>query len=197
MGAISRTADLFYAFRFLKLLVSSWDNTEAYKLGIIDDKGKLLKKAQDRKTPQEKSAYTVFHRLVFNVKRLLNKLPFGQTKLASYASALFLIKENTDLTDEEIRNVLNDVFEDLEETIDISESAQWFDKNNKLAPGTYTLVQEIASPKTGEVMAHINTKVRANDFTEAHGDIFGLNVYQVEHILTKQKILVTSMDLKR
>lgn len=197
MGAISRTADLFYAFRFLKLLVSSWDNTEAYKLGIIDDKGTLLKKAKDRKTPQEKSAYTVFHRLVFNVKRLLNKLPFGQTKLASYASALFLIKENTDLTDEEIRNVLNDVFEDLEETIDISESAQWFDKNNKLAPGTYTLVQEIASPQTGEVIAHINTKVRANDFTEAHGNIFGLNIYQVEHILTKQKILVTSTDLKR
>lgn len=197
MGAISRTADLFYAFRFLKLLVSSWDNTEAYKLGIIDDKGKLLKKAQDRKTPQEKSAYTVFHRLVFNVKRLLNKLPFGQTKLASYASALFLIKENTDLTDQEIRDVLNDVFEDLEETIDISESAQWFDKNNKLAPGTYTLVQEIASPQTGEVIAHINTKVRANDFIEAYGNIFGLNIYQVEHILTKQKILVTSTDLKR
>lgn len=197
MGAISRTADLFYAFRFLKLLVSSWDNTEAYKLGIIDDKGKLLKKAQDRKTPQEKSAYTVFHRLVFNVKRLLNKLPFGQTKLASYASALFLIKENADLTDQEIRDVLNDVFEDLEETIDISESAQWFDKNNKLAPGTYTLVQEIASPQTGEVIAHINTKVKANDFIEAHGNIFGLNIYQVEHILTKQKILVTSTDLKR
>ena len=197
MGAISRTADLFYAFRFLKLLVSSWDNTEAYKLGIIDDKGTLLKKAKDRKTPQEKSAYTVFHRLVFNVKRLLNKLPFGQTKLASYASALFLIKENTDLTDQEIRDVLNDVFEDLEETIDISESAQWFDKNSKLAPGTYTLVQEIASPQTGEVIAHINTKVRANDFTEAHGNIFGLNIYQVEHILTKQKILVTSTDLKR
>ena len=197
MGAISRTADLFYAFRFLKLLVSSWDNTEAYKLGIIDDKGKLLKKAQDRKTPQEKSAYTVFHRLVFNVKRLLNKLPFGQTKLASYASALFLIKENTDLTDQEIRDALNDVFEDLEETIDISESAQWFDKNNKLAPGTYTLVQEIASPQTGEVIAHINTKVKTNDFIEAHGNIFGLNIYQVEHILTKQKILVTSTDLKR
>ena len=197
MSVVSRTADLFYAFRFLKLLVSSWDKTDAYELGIIDADGKLLKKAQDRKTPQEKSAYTVFHRLVFNVKRLLNKLPFGKTKLASYASALFLIKENTDLTDEEIRNVLNDVFEDLEETIDISESAQWFDKSNKLAPGTYTLTQEIASPQTGEVIAHINTKVKAIDFTEAYGEIFGLNVYQVEHVLTKQKILVTSMDLKR
>ena len=197
MSVVSRTADLFYAFRFLKLLVSSWDKTDAYELGIIDADGKLLKKAQDRKTPQEKSAYTVFHRLVFNVKRLLNKLPFGKTKLASYASALFLIKENTNLTDDEIRNVLNDVFDDLEETIDISESAQWFDKGNKLAPGTYTLTQEIASPVTGEVIANINTKVKAIDFTEAYGEIFGLNVYQVEHVLTKQKILVTSTDLKR
>jgi hypothetical protein len=197
MSVVSRTADLFYAFRFLKLLVSSWDKTDAYELGIIDANGKLLKKAQDRKTPQEKSAYTVFHRLVFNVKRLLNKLPFGKTKLASYASALFLIKENTNLTDDEIRNVLNDVFQDLEETIDISESAQWFDKNNKLAPGTYTLTQEIASPVTGEVIANINTKVKAIDFTEAYGEIFGLNVYQVEHVLTKQKILITSTDIKR
>lgn len=197
MSVVSRTADLFYAFRFLKLLVSSWDKTDAYQLGIIDGNGKVLKKSKDRKTPQEKSAYTVFHRLVFNVKRLLNKLPFGQTKLASYASALFLIKENTNLTDEEIRNVLNDVFDDLEETIDISESAQWFDKNNKLAPGTYTLIQDIASPNTGEVIAIINTKVKAIDFTEAYGEIFGLNVYQVEHVLTKQKILVTSTDLKR
>lgn len=197
MSVVSRTADLFYAFRFLKLLVSSWDKTDAYELGIIDAEGKILKKAKDRKTPQEKSAYTVFHRLVFNVKRLLNKLPFGKTKLASYASALFLIKENTNLTDDEIRNVLNDVFDDLEETIDISESAQWFDKSNKLAPGTYTLTQEIASPVTGEVIANINTKVKAIDFTEAYGEIFGLNVYQVEHVLTKQKILVTSTDLKR
>jgi hypothetical protein len=197
MSVVSRTADLFYAFRFLKLLVSSWDKTDAYELGIIDANGNVLKKAKDRKTPQEKSAYTVFHRLVFNVKRLLNKLPFGQTKLASYASALFLIKENTGLTDDEIRNILNDVFDDLEETIDISESASWFDKNNLLSPGTYTLVQDIASPNTGEVIAGINTKVKAIDFTEAYGEIFGLNVYQVEHVLTKQKILVTSTDLKR
>jgi hypothetical protein len=199
MSVVSRTADLFYAFRFLKLLVSSWDKTDAYELGIIDDSGKILKKAKDRKTPQEKSAYTVFHRLVFNVKRLLNKLPFGQTKLASYASALFLIKENTGLTDDEIKEILDKVFEDIEDFTggDISESASWFDKNNRLSPGTYTLIQDIASPNTGEVIASINTKVKAIDFTEAYGNIFGLNIYQVEHTLTKQKILVTSVDLKR
>lgn len=197
MSVVSRTADLFYAFRFLKLLVTPWDKMEAFDLGVIDDNGKVLKKAADRKTPQEKSSYTVFHRLVFNVKRLLNKLPFGKTKLASYASALFLIKENTDLTDAEIRDIISNVFDDLEETIDLSENSAWFEKDNKLAPGKYKLIQDIVSPKTAEVIAHINNIVSVMDFTKPTGSIFGLNVYQVEHVLTKQKILVTSADLKR
>ncbi len=197
MGIVSRTADLFYAFRFLKLLVTPWDKTEAYELGVIDDTGKVLKKAKDRKSPQEKSSYTVFHRLVFNVKRLLQKVPGGGSRLASYAAALFLIKENTDLSEDEIKKVLDEVFDDLEENIDLSESASWFEKNGKLAPGSYSLVQEIASPITGEVIAHINNIVSVIDFTEPYGSIFGLNVYQVEHVLTKQKILVTSADIKR
>jgi len=197
MGIVSRTADLFYAFRFLKLLVTPWDKTEAYELGVIDDSGKVIKKAKDRKTPQEKSSYTVFHRLVFNVKRLLQKAPGGGSRLASYAAALFLIKEHTDLSEDEIKKVLDEVLEDLEESIDLSESAAWFEKDNKLAPGKYKLVQDIASPKTAEVIAHINSMVSVVDFTEPSGSIFGLNVYQVEHVLTKQKILITSADIKR
>ena len=179
------------------MLVTPWDKTEAYELGVIDDTGKVLKKAKDRKSPQEKSSYTVFHRLVFNVKRLLQKVPGGGSRLASYAAALFLIKENTDLSEDEIKKVLDEVFDDLEENIDLSESASWFEKNGKLAPGSYSLVQEIASPITGEVIAHINNIVSVIDFTEPYGSIFGLNVYQVEHVLTKQKILVTSADIKR
>ena len=197
MGIVSRTADLFYAFRFLKLLVTPWDKTEAYELGVIDDSGKIIKKAKDRKTPQEKSSYTVFHRLVFNVKRLLQKAPGGSSRLASYAAALFLIKEHTDLSEDEIKKVLDEVLDDLEEHIDLSESAAWFEKDNKLTPGKYTLVQNIASPQTAEVIAHINSMVSVIDFTEPSGSIFGLNVYQVEHVTTKQKILITSADIKR
>ena len=197
MGIISRTGDLFYAFRFLKLLVTPWEKTVAFELGIIDENGNVLKKGSQRNTPEEKSAYTVFHRLVFNLKRLLNKLPFGKSKLASYASALFLIKEETGMSDEQIRKILNDVFDDLEETIDLSESAAWFEKDGRLAPGTYTLVEEIASPMTGEIVGRINNKVKVLDFVESSGTIFGLNVYQVEHLDTKQKLLVTGQDLKR
>ena len=112
MGIISRTGDLFYAFRFLKLLVTPWDKMVAYELGIIDENGKVLKKK--RTTPEEKAAYTVFHRLVFNIKRLLGKLPFGKTKLATYASALFLIKESTNISEDTIHEVLSEIFDDLE-----------------------------------------------------------------------------------
>jgi len=198
MGIISRTGDLFYAFRFLKLLVTPWESMDAYRLGIIDNNGKILKKKADRKTPQEKSAFTIFHRLVFNIKRLLNKVPGSLgTKLATYASALFLVKEETGLDDDQLQKVLNDIFGDFNGSIDISESASWFDKNNQLAPGEYILVQEIASPNTAEIIANINTKVNVSEFTEPTGSIFGLNVYQVEHVLTKQQILITSADIKR
>ena len=69
MGVVSRTADLFYAFRFLKLLVTPWNKMGAYEQGIIDENGKNLKKAKELTTSQEKEVYTVFHRLVFNLKR--------------------------------------------------------------------------------------------------------------------------------
>jgi len=191
MGIISRTGDLFYAFRFLKLLVTPWDKMPAYELGIIDGNGKVLKKK--RETPEEKSAYTVFHRLVFNIKRLLGKLPFGKTKLATYASALFLIKESTGMSEDSIHEILSEIFDDLENQIDLSEH----NVNHKLTPGTYVLKNEIASIDTGEIIGHINNKVKANDFLEPYGSIFGLNIYQVEHINTKQKLLVTSMDIEK
>ena len=108
-GILSRAADLFYAFRFLKLLVTKWENTPAYKLGLIDKKGKRLK---DKKieTPVQKSAYTVFHRLVFNLKRLLMKIPGVSTgRLASYAAALFLIREHTGMSESQIKKIMDQV----------------------------------------------------------------------------------------
>ena len=107
MSIVSRTGDLFYAYRFIKLLVTPWEKTEAYKLGIVDEDGKNLKKSSQLSTPDEKSAYTVFHRLVFNIKRLMNKLPFGRSKLASWATALFLIKEETGMSEKAIMKVLD------------------------------------------------------------------------------------------
>ena len=90
---MNRLLNAFVIFQFIKLLATPFKKTDAYKLGIIDEKGNYLKKQKDLKTIQEKKASNIFTRLVWNVKRLIEKLPFGKTRLASIATALFLIKE--------------------------------------------------------------------------------------------------------
>ena len=193
MGLISRTGDLFYAFRFLRTLTKQWNQMEAFELGIIDENGKVLKKAKELTTPEEKSAYTVFHRLVFNIKRLLNKLPFGKSKLASYAAALFLIKENTGLTEEEIKKIMSEVLESTEEL----EESTWFQEDSRLKPGRYKLTEEVASPTTGEVVAHPKDIIEVTDFIEPVDRLFSQNIYEVTHIKTGLKLYITNGEIKR
>jgi hypothetical protein len=75
------------------MLVTQFEDTPAYKLGIIDVKGRNIKKSSELQTGAEKDAYSYLHRLVFNLKKLINKLPGGESKLKSLVAALFLIKE--------------------------------------------------------------------------------------------------------
>ena len=91
MGTI---VDNLIAYRILNLLVTPFVNSEAYKLGIIDEKGTNLKRASSLKTQREKDSYTYLHRLVFNMKKILGKLPGGDSKLKNLVAALFLVKEH-------------------------------------------------------------------------------------------------------
>ena len=76
MGLLLRGADTVYALRFLRLLTMPWEKTAAYKAGVVDMNGERLKKPETKK---EKEAYTIFHRLVFNIRRLLAKIPLGKS----------------------------------------------------------------------------------------------------------------------
>ena len=93
----SRAFDTFVTYKIISTLVTDWEDMPAFEHGIIDNKGKLLKKTSQLKTKDEKEAFTLFHRLIFNLKRLIQKLPGGSYKLASYAAGLFLIKEEVDV----------------------------------------------------------------------------------------------------
>lgn len=90
---MSRIVDNLIAYRILSMLVTPFEESPAYKLGIIDKVGKNLKKASSLKTTEEKDAYSYLHRLVFNMKKIINKLPGGESKLKSLIAALFLVKE--------------------------------------------------------------------------------------------------------
>lgn len=195
MSILSRAADLGYAFRFLKLLTTPWNKLKAYELGIVDENGKNLKKAKELKTKEEKSAYTIFHRLVFNIKRLLNKIPGGKSTLASYAAALYLIKEHTGMSEEKIEEIIAKALDDNLET-DITES-QWFIKGDTLNPGIYCLTKDMVSINTGEEIAKKNSKVRVLEHTEPHSSFLGNNIYKVQHVLTKQELYISNEDIKR
>tara|TARA_R110000796_G_scaffold59849_2_gene138184 strand:+ start:673 stop:1266 length:594 start_codon:yes stop_codon:yes gene_type:complete len=197
MGIISRTGDLFYAFRFLKLLVTPWEETKAFEQGIVDENGKTVKKSRDLQTTDEKSAYTVFHRLVFNIKRLLEKLPFGRNKLASYAAALFLIKEETNLSEAQIRKVLEKVLGEPIDFDDIISETSWFQQDDHLLPGVYSLVEDIASPLTGEIIAFTKSKIKVTETLAPYDNFFGANIYEVYHPQTNQKIFISNRDIKR
>ena len=86
----SRLVDTLITYRVIKLLVTPFDRQEAFKQGIIDKDGNVLKKNRELKTNDEKKAYTYLHRFVFNLKRILKKVGLG-SKLGSFAVALALL----------------------------------------------------------------------------------------------------------
>ena len=90
----SRAVDALITYRIIKLLVTPFERQEAFKYGIIDADGKVLKKSKTLKTERERKAYTVLHRFIFNLKRILKRVGLG-SRIGSFAVALaLLIKEN-------------------------------------------------------------------------------------------------------
>jgi hypothetical protein len=98
----------------------SFDSWDAYKTGVIDDKGEILIKKQNRSYEQNKS-FGKFDLMVLKLKKLLGKLPGGTTKLASYAAALWLIKENNEYADDAlIEQQLLSYMNYIKENVDVN-----------------------------------------------------------------------------
>lgn len=187
MSLANRAGDLYFTFRFLKLLTTPWTDTEAYKLGLIDDNGKRLK-SKKIQSSEEKDAYTSFMRVVFNMKRLIQKLPGGSSKIASYASALLLIREEMGVTDKGIEKLVKEM--DLDPADFISERNEWYVLEDKrLSPGIYTVREEKLTKQFNEVNA--KDKIRVSEESYPVGNIFGLDAYEVTHINTNQPVLIT------
>lgn len=112
---MSKFVDLIFIYQFLKRLTTPFNKTEAFKLGLIDERGKKIKSPE---TKQEEDAYTYFDRLVFNIKKLIEKVPGGKSQLASYAAALYLIRESVNTkenyTEEELIEGWSQAMDDLE-----------------------------------------------------------------------------------
>jgi hypothetical protein len=197
MGFLKSAGDLVYTFRFLTLLVTPFEKTKAFDKGIIDAKGKRLKKPpfstiEDRENYA--SFYSPFIRLVFNVKKLMAKAPGGSTRLASYAAALYLIKEKFSVSETKIEKSLLEC--GLDSTDLLAEESKWFMlEDEQLSPGVYSLKYEKVLNTTCEPVVNAKDKVRISEECFPIGDIFGLNIYEATHMRSQQKVYITAEEL--
>ena len=165
---MGRAIDLFVTYRFIKLLVTPFEKTPAYKLGIIDKAGNRIMpppiagirqtKPEPLRTSEEKSAYTVLHKLVFNIKKLFGKVPGLRTKLGTYAAALFLLKDtfkesvdDPDVFEKEFMKYLKEQGYEIDDSI--SEDVVGF--GEVLPKGEYVLVNDILNKEEEELSENI------------------------------------------
>ena len=195
MGILKRAADLTYTFRFIRMLVLDWKEWDAYKLGIIDENGKRNKN-EKLDTAEKKSAYTPFIRLCANIKRLVANIPGGGSKLGSFASALYLIKEHYNLTDEQLERINKKLGVDRLDIV--LEGSEWFlIEGNVIAPGVYRVREPKLLSKTCEEMVWAKDQIRIDEDCSPVGDVFGIPIYEATHMKTNQKIFITVNEIYR
>jgi hypothetical protein len=191
---MSRAVDLFVTYRFLKLLVTPWNKQEAFKLGIIDKNGKALKKAKDLGKEEERASFTLLHRLVFNCKRIMSKIPFIRSQLGTYAAALFLLKEHykiENLPEAEItKYLLENKLIDLNDKI--SEEVIGF--GNMLPMGEYKLKDQVTADDD-EIDAQKGDIVTALEDTPPSDRVLGVDIFPVIHQKSNKKIYVSLEDI--
>ena len=195
MGILKRAADIAYTFRFIRMMVMDWKDWDAYKQGVIDENGKRNRNVK-LDTDEKKSSYTPFIRLAANIKRLVAKLPGGGSKLGSFASALYLIKEKYNLKEKNLKDICEKC--DVEILDFLNEKNEWFLLEDKqLSPGIYRVANPKLLNKSCSEMVWPKDQVRINDECYPVGDVFGVDIYEATHIKTNQNIFITASELIR
>ena len=169
---MSRVIDALVAYRVLKLLVTPFNKTKAYALGIIDEKGKVLKKSRTIKHAEERNAYTLLIRFVFNLKRMLGKLGVrGKIGSAAAAAITFFKEEHGDNPEVE-----REVYKYLKEQgfeFEISENY-----GEPLPEGTYKVKHDIYNLE-GDIVINIDESIEFNGEVDT---IMGYDVFKYNDV---------------
>ena len=193
---MGRAIDLLITYRVIKMLVTPFEKTDAYKYGIIDKNGKVLRKNKTLTVAKEKDSYTILHRFVFNLKRLINLIPGGKSKLGTYAAALgLLLKEEKEINAVELEKVLykhlreNDLInfdDDLREEVDF----------DFLPKGRFIIIDDLED-LNGEKTANVGDVVYTTENQKPFDNYFGVNLYHVINEDTQKQIIVSEDNVER
>jgi hypothetical protein len=187
--------DMVVAYKLIKILTTDFDKTEAFKLGIIDKNGKILKKRSELRG-EERAAYTIFHTLIWNLKKLMLKIPGLKSKLGSYAAALFLLKEQYDQVHKEggelfLESILESLGEDTRDLDVLFEGAF----NQDLSAGVYVATHEMVTPsfeviEEGDVILVGKDKMPFNE-------IKTVSLYTAVHMDSGEEIIVGKSSIEK
>ena len=187
---MGRAIDALIAFRLVKLLVTPFNKTDAYKLGIIDEKGKVLIKAKKFMTAfsdstirkKARKSYTMLIRFVFNLKRLLRKVGIRGPIGSATAAAIAFFKEEYGNNLEVEREVFKYLKEQGFEYPAYSE-----DYGEPLSEGTYKVKHDIHDLE-GNIVINIDEEV---DFKTVTDTILGYDVFKYKDVyLTTEDLYV-------
>ena len=196
--------DLFVAYRFIRILTTPFEKSDAFKFGIIDNKGNKIKKENSSKpaveltTSELKNSYTILHKLVFNIKKIFSKVPGIKTKVGTYAAALFLLKDTFKENFENPRFIEKTFLEYLKENyeIDDSISEEVIGFGEILPKGEYILQSDILSRQSEDIIAKKGDKGFATQDTSPTDTILGIEIFSVIHEKSKETIYISLEDIK-
>ena len=180
--------DTVIVFRILKMMTRKWSEMDAYKFGLIDDNGKRIK-TKKPKTSEEKNSFTLLHRLVFNLKRVLELLPFGRTRLASYAASVALLKEHFEIDGKYLEESFYTYLKENDLVLDLLEG---HDNMNNLQKGKeYELRQSVWNEE--DCIGTRGDQVQVLGTTD---NVMGVDIYRVYNRSQDQTMLITGHDVK-
>ena len=180
--------DTVIVFRILKMMTRKWEEMDAFKFGLIDANGKRIKGVKP-KGSEQKNSFTLLHRLVFNLKRVLELLPFGRTRLASYAASLALLKEHFNIDGEPLERHFYQYLKENDMVLDLLEG---HDNLNNLEKGKeYELRLSVWNEED-----NIGTRGNRVQVLGKSDNVMGVDIYKAYNFDTDQSMLITGHDVK-
>jgi hypothetical protein len=170
-------SDSFITYKIIKALTTPFEKWDAFEMGLIDKNGETLKAAQTKK---ERETLPKWLLVVKNLKKLLGKLPGGKTKLGSFASALWLMKEELQIDD----------ITQLEEAF-----VKIINSNNLLIESENSDIINIIVK--GRYLHEKSTKVFIlKEDIEPVGYVFNVPVFKLVDMVTEKEIYTTPEEIR-
>ena len=203
---VNRVIDSLIVFRILKMLTTPFNKTPAYKFGFIDAKGNRIKTLPDPnnknvklennpKTTEEKNSLTPLHRLVFNLKKIIEKVPFGKSAFASYAVALLLLKEQTNMTSDQMDELFEKFYSHLKENDKVTPEAldECIQVGKLYQDRPYNLRRQ--SKQNFEDNGEIKIYPEKSEVTDVKKHSIGYGIMIYEGYIGNDRILFTAEDV--